>query len=117
MQVRPLSVLVIDVTDEMGEFWRQTPMEKEYDTIIEMVRLARRLRIPVDVVEMQGMGADCGPAAEAIRDVVPKSNRFPKDYYSAFKGMCRLQQRLQRRGTGRLLVMGFHRDICVLETV
>src|SRR3989338_5530519 len=86
------------------------------NAIIGTARLAHLLQVPTYSVELYSGWSDGEEqTCYSLHGFVPAANRYQKNSMSAFK--CALADRLASENWRRLMVIGYDRDCCVLETV
>lgn len=87
------------------------------DAIHDVVRTAHFLKKPIyGVVSDDGYSLPDELLDKSLHPYIPKEHLFMKYGHSAFTSTS-LTQRLQEDAVDRLMIMGFDRDCCVLETI
>jgi hypothetical protein len=89
-----------------------------FDAIVDVMRLASTFGLPCYGVD------SCSPwtcddppgVCFSLRPYVPQGNVYTKYDYGAFGDRCDLGGRLMSDGCRHLLIVGYDRDCCVLET-
>ncbi|MFH1064775.1 MAG: isochorismatase family protein [Candidatus Woesearchaeota archaeon] len=88
-----------------------------FDAIIDTVRIAHSRDHTIYASSFYNSQTDGEEQpCHSINPYIPQQNRFDKHTYSAF-GSGDLATRLKEDGCRHLMVIGYDRDCCVLETV
>jgi hypothetical protein len=87
-----------------------------FDAIIDTVRLAHQLGLMVYAAEYDAPWAceDDVITCDSLQPYIPPRNRYRKKLYDAFS-CAAFVRRLERDRCGRLLVIGYDRDCCVMQ--
>lgn len=87
-----------------------------FNAIIDTARLAHEFGAPTYAVEY-GNGWSDGEeqTCYSLQPYIPEANRFEKHRFGAFS--CAFADKLKADGCQRLMVIGYDRDDCVLETI
>jgi isochorismate hydrolase len=113
---------------EVAEWWNpeKVPHKLQYpygsaragfDAIVDTIRIAHEHKIPIYSVVKLGQWSDGDEdICNALKPYIAKENRFLKYGFSAFS-CAELADRLQKEVDGELLVVGYDRDCCVLDTI
>jgi nicotinamidase-related amidase len=83
------------------------------DQVIWLIRLARRLQVPVLACEQYPQGL--GPTHAAVEAELPPSCVASKLHFSAVAGGCHALD--QTGGSAQYVVCGMESHVCVLQTV
>lgn len=87
------------------------------DAVVDTARVAHESGIKiycVDTLDQWSDGDD--DVCYSLQQYIPKENRYFKYDHSAFS--CKeLAERLEQDRSGQLLIIGYDRDCCLLETV
>ncbi|MDZ4254630.1 MAG: isochorismatase family protein [Sulfuritalea sp.] len=83
------------------------------DQVIWLIRVARRMGIPVLACEQYPQGL--GPTHPAVAAELPAGSIASKLHFSAVAGACHGFE--QAGGPGQLVVCGMESHVCVLQTV
>ena len=87
------------------------------DAIHDVVRMAHLLEKEIyGVVSDNGYSTPEALLDDSLHPYISKENLFMKGDYSAFHSRD-LSKRLEENNTNYLMVVGFDRDVCVLETI
>lgn len=111
---------------KVADWWKphHRPLQYPYgspraglDVIIDTVRIAHERGIIVYSVDKLDQWSDGDEdVCYSLQPYIPKGNRYFKYGYSAFS--CpELAERLQKDKSEQLLIIGYDRDCCVLESV
>jgi hypothetical protein len=87
-----------------------------FDAIIDTVRIAHQWGVPIYAVEYSaentyGEKQTCF----SLQPYIQEANRYRKYALSAFS--CALADRLKSEGCQHLMIIGYDRDACVMETI
>ncbi len=86
------------------------------NAIIDTTRIANERKVPTYAVHLYTGNSDGEEqTCFSLQQYIPKENQYEKGTNSAFR--CRLADRLKADGCQHLMVLGYDRDFCVLETV
>lgn len=90
-----------------------------FNAIIDTVRIAAASGIPIYAVHLyDGWSDGEEQTCHSLQPYIPKGNQYEKRSFSAFNEQyCDLAKRLRTDGVEHLMVVGYDRDDCVLETV
>jgi len=83
------------------------------DQVVWLIRVARRMEIPVIACEQYPQGL--GPTHPAVAAELPPGCIAGKLHFSAVAGACHGLD--QGAGTGQVVVCGMETHVCVLQTV
>lgn len=100
-------------------FYPFGPARAGIDAIIDTAKLASRCGLTIYNVDTSGPWNDdeLGPC-DSLKPYIPKENWYVKCSYSAMEAQyCDLPARLEADKCEHLLVVGYDRDWCVLETI
>lgn len=89
------------------------------NAIVDTAKLVHRSGLTAYAVDMSSQWCDDELApCDSLKPYVPKKNWYEKRSYSAFNAQhCALPGRIESDKCEHLLVIGYDRDVCVLETV
>jgi nicotinamidase-related amidase len=83
------------------------------DQVVWLIRVARRMEVPVIACEQYPQGL--GPTHPAVAAELPAGCIAPKLHFSAVAGACHALE--QAGGPGQYVVCGMETHVCVLQTV
>lgn len=89
-----------------------------FNAIIDTMRIAHQFGFSTYAVEY-GNGWSDGEeqTCYSLQPYIPKANRFEKHRLSAFSSSCYLADRIKADDCQHLMIIGYDRDDCVLETI
>ena len=105
------ALLVVDVQDKLVP--AVAGWQGLLDHVIWLIRLARRLEVPVLACEQYPQGL--GPTHPAVAAELPPGSIAGKIHFSAVAGACHGLD--QPGGPGQYVVCGMETHVCVLQTV
>ncbi len=105
------SLLVVDVQGKLVP--AITGWQTLLDQIIWLIRVARRMEVPVLACEQYPQGL--GPTHPAVAAELPEGCIASKLHFSAVAGACHALD--QSGGTAQYIVCGMETHVCVLQTV
>ncbi len=111
IDARDSALLVVDVQGRLVP--AVAGWQALLDHVIWLIRVARRLEIPVLACEQYPKGL--GPTHPAVAAELPASCIASKLYFSAVAGACHGLD--QAGGRGQYVVCGMETHVCVLQTV
>lgn len=114
-----------------AELLKKVPLDLEYphgsvragfNAIIDTVRVAHQLGIPIYAVHTQDGWSDDVHTALSMQPYIPKEHQSDKAGFSAFTDFDlsnegRVAHMLKRAGFTHLLILGYDRDCCVRKSV
>ena len=111
IDARDSALLVVDVQGKLVP--AISGWQALLDQIVWLIRLARRLEIPVLACEQYPQGL--GPTHPAVAAELPAGCIASKLHFSAVAGACHGLD--QAGGSGQYVVCGMETHVCVLQTV
>lgn len=111
IDARNSTLLVVDVQGKLVP--AIAGWEALLDHVVWLIRVARRMEIPVIACEQYPQGL--GPTHPAVAAELPAGCIAGKLHFSAVAGACHGLD--QGEGTGQFVVCGMETHVCVLQTV
>lgn len=110
---------------KLADWWKphHRPIQYPYgstraglDAIIDTVRIAHEYRVPIYSVNDLDPSNENEDLCYSLQPYIPKKNRYFKYGYSAFL-RSELAANFHKEKSEHLLIIGYDRDCCVLESV